>query len=827
MTHKLIVSYGQRAADRFPTRHACTFGELFDWLASMDFRAGEKDGPYLVFADFGTEPKADTNPKSDTFGQLIVGARAYSHLELSYAVPIDLDAGDWTLERIRATLNGYRWIAWTTFKSTPEAPRWRVVVPVSRGMNRFEHRATWEQLNAAFCGQADPAAKDATRLNYLPGPCLHPESATLEWSGRDGALLAPVPAGTHDETSTGHDGGGPVPGWSGPEDDDALIAYALSRRSKAEDAFGAPGQLSKFAALWYGDAPTLAKLFPPTQVGQSWENHSADLALANDLAYYTGSDMERVVRLMNASGLAQRDSWEERKAYRAAEIATRGRTQHAFMKAAPTATASAPAAVAMVTSASFEINARHLCTDQKNAERLYKAYGSQLLSAAGEFYCWVGTHWEGGPRAALRFGTTLSAIIADELKPLRERHAMLQAGADMSAHLANPRKVAPAEEWAMLDELIPELQKWASKSEMQSIINNALGLLKVLLDVPMTAFDADPWLLNVKNGTIDLRTGTLKPHDPLDRITRIIPLEYVPGASAPHFQKFFAEVFPNAETRDYLQKYFGYSITGVNREQTMLVHWGKGSNGKNTLHKAIRHVIGAYAQVGPPGLLTSDKEGQYIHELASLYGARWVSVDENDDGARMKEAAMKQMTGDDNVKGRHLYKSFFEYRPTYKLHLMTNYKPRIVNGGTGVWRRLLLLPYTRQFLGDQVDTTLDAKLEAEAPGLLSWLVAGAARYFAEGLRLCEEMRNASAEYRAEEDMVQQFINDRCALGVGGECPVAVLYANYTGWAKDNGAFALSKKRLVSELIDRPLGITRAIKGHKKETVMVGVKLLAP
>ncbi len=821
----MIVSYGQRATDRFPTRHECTFVQLFEWLATMDWRAGEKDGPYLVFADFGAEPKADTNPKSDTFGQLVTGLRAYSHLELSYAVPVDLDTGDWTLERIAATLKGYRWIAWTTYKSTPEAQRWRVVVPVSRGMNRFEHKATWGQLNAAFCNQADVAAKDATRLNYLPGPCLHPEAARLEWSGKDAVLLEPV-AATATSEAAGHDGDGPVAGWSGPEDDDALIAYALSRRSKAEEAFGAPGQLSKFAALWYADPAHLSTLFPPKEAGQSWDNTAADLALANDLAYYTGSDTERIVRLMCASGLAQRDSWEERKAYRAAEIATRGRTQHAFMKAPQTAAAAAPAALAMVTSTAFEINARHLCTDQKNAERLYKAYGSQLLSAAGEFYCWVGTHWEGGPRAALRFGTTLSAIIAEELKPLKERHALLQAGADMTAHIANPRKVAPAEEWAMLDELIPELQKWASKSEMQSVINNALGLLKVLLDVPMTAFDADPWLLNVKNGTIDLRTGTLKPHDPLDRITRIIPLEFNPAHECSAFLKFLAEVFPNAETRDYLQKYFGYSITGVNREQTMLVHWGKGSNGKNTLHKAIRHVIGAYAQVGPPGLLTSDKEGQYIHELASLYGARWVSVDENDDGARMKEAAMKQMTGDDNVKGRHLYKSFFEYRPTYKLHLMTNYKPRIVNGGTGVWRRLLLLPYTRQFLGDAVDTTLDAKLEAEAQGLLAWLVVGAARYHAEGLRLCPEMRAASAEYRAEEDMVGQFLADRCELGAGLVTPVAVMYAAYAGWAKDAGAFTISKKRLISELTERPLNISTKRRGPKNETILEGVKLIS-
>jgi putative DNA primase/helicase len=837
MTQRFIVSFGQRAADKYPTRHECTFVQLFEWLSSMDPRAGEKDGPYLVFADFGTEPKADTNPKSDTFGQLVVGIRAYSHLEASYAVPIDLDSGDWTLERIAATLKGYRWIAWTTYKHLATidgvqlGQRWRVVVPTDRAMSRHEHRATWEQLNAAFCGQADPAAKDATRLNYLPGPCIHPEQARIEWSGKDAVLLRVVEAGPVNADGEPVHGDGPVPGYDGPEDDDVLLAHMLAHRSRAEEAFAAPGTPTKFAALWYADAAHLAARFPPIEHGQSWDHTKADLALANDLAYYTGGDFERVVSLLNASGLAQRASWRDDKARRAAEIACRGRTQFAFIRKpvdpAPQPTGMSSGVIPAAPTTNNVVEARHLCTDQKNAERLYKAYGSQLLSAAGEFYCWVGTHWEGGPRSALRFGCQLSTIIAAELQPLKERHALLQAGEAMTAHLANPRKVAPADEWAMLDELIPELQKWASKSEMQSVIGNALSLLKTLLDVPMTSFDSDPWLLNVQNGTIDLRTGQLRPHNPADRITRIIPMNYDPAAPAPHFSKFFGEVMPNAETRDYLQRYFGYSVTGVNREQTMLVHWGKGSNGKNTLHKAIRHTIAAYAQVGPPGLLTSDKDGQYIHELASLYGARWVSVDESDDGARMKEAAMKQMTGDDNVKGRHLYKSFFEYRPTYKLHLMTNYKPRIVNGGTGVWRRLLLLPYTRQFLGDQVDTTLDAKLEAEAPGILAWLVEGARRYAAEGLKLCSEIRAASLEYRDEEDMVQQFLNERAVLVPGAEVPVAILYANYMGWARDAGAFVISKKRLVSELIDRPLGLSRVVRGDKKVTTLVGVKLLAP
>jgi putative DNA primase/helicase len=463
------------------------------------------------------------------------------------------------------------------------------------------------------------------------------------------------------------------------------------------------------------------------------------------------------------------------------------------------------------------VEARHRCTDMRNAQRLYEAFGAQMLSAAGEFFVWAGTHWEGGTRLALRNGCHLSALIEAELKPLRERAAMLQ-GTEM-------KDASLIAEWEMLDVLIPALESWGAKSEQGSTINAALAILKQLLDVPMTTFDVDPWLLNVSNGTVDLRTGELRAHDPRDRITRVIRTAYTPGAECPRFESFLGQVFTDEATRDYLQRYFGYSITGSNREQTMLVHWGKGSNGKNTLHRAIRHVIGAYGQVGPPGLLTSDKEGQYIHELASLYGARWVSVDENDDGARLKEAAFKQMTGDDNVRGRHLYKSFFEYLPTYKLHLLTNFKPRIVNGGTGVWRRLLLLPYKVQFLGDAVDKGLSGALEAEAPGILAWLVEGARRYAVEGLKLCPEIRIASAEYRNEEDMVAQFIAEKLVIEEAAKLPTATLYSVYTAWARENGAYPLSKKRLTIELTERPHGITTKRIGDKNEAHYMGCRLL--
>jgi hypothetical protein len=330
----MIISLGTAAADNKPARYGAEWPLVVAYLrigrtqgslnaeqyaaATRDAKHAAKDGRYIVFADFGVD-----------------GTRALANLQASYAVPIDLDKGEWTAERIATHLDGYAFAAHTTYAHSLAAPRWRVVVPVERGMTADEHKATWRTLNELFLEEADPAASDASRLNYLPGPCADPSIAqSCEGTG----ILFPVsvPEGTvaarDDDLRDG-----PVDGWSGPTDDDALIAHMLAARGRPEDAFAGPGVPTKFEALWTAEAAYLSAKFPPKESGQVWDHTGADLALANDLAYFTGGDGERVVTLMCRSSLADRPSWREDKARRAALRACNGRTQYAFMRpAAPT-----------------------------------------------------------------------------------------------------------------------------------------------------------------------------------------------------------------------------------------------------------------------------------------------------------------------------------------------------------------------------------------------------------------------------------------------------------------------------------------------------------
>jgi hypothetical protein len=333
----LIISLGRSASDACPQRTATTWRQLVEWLqqhprspAGITAEAyahlktfpskspegqtlhADKDGPYIVLADHGG------------------GRRNLDTLLGSYGVPLDFDSGLVNADVIRAVLVGYAYLAYTTYAHQPGAQRWRVFVPVARPMNAAEHYATWQMLSNAFPGGADPAAKDPSRLSYLPGKCLFPEHAGIFFS--DGAFIQPAQV-TDAPTAVGLQAPqvGPVPGWAGPTDDETLLAIACAHRLRPDERFGGPVH---FAMLWSANEEWLAQKFPPSpnEQGQAFSRTQADMALAGELSYWTGSDKERMLRLMRASGLARPDEdWQERKVTRAVERAIENAKQWHFM----------------------------------------------------------------------------------------------------------------------------------------------------------------------------------------------------------------------------------------------------------------------------------------------------------------------------------------------------------------------------------------------------------------------------------------------------------------------------------------------------------------
>lgn len=467
--------------------------------------------------------------------------------------------------------------------------------------------------------------------------------------------------------------------------------------------------------------------------------------------------------------------------------------------------------------------AQHLCTDQANANRIRRKFGSRLISVNGRFHYWTGKHWAFDEGEAYRCAGQLSRIVKAEAEKAQAKFEKASQDSFDLVQLAieHPRKhpLNSTPEGAELEELKAKaeaLEKWSARCEMKKVTDDALGLLRKYVTVEHDKLDADPWALNCANGTIDLRTGELRDHDAEDWITKLVNLEYDPDAKAPRFEKFLSEITAgDAQLAAFLQRWFGYCATASVREQKFVIHIGQGSNGKGTLLELIASVLGDYAGTAPPGLLASSKGGSERHptEIAELFGKRVVTAHESDDGAVLREGFVKQLTGGDRLKARWMRKDFFEFTPSHKVQLLTNHKPQIKGQDYAIWRRVLLVPYPVQF-GTQKDIangrakalrddSLPEALARERAGVLRWIVEGAMQWFEGGLDAPDCVLAAGVEYRTEQDRVGQFVAECCELGREHWAPLSGdfggLYTAYGYWCRESGYQALGKGKFANEL----------------------------
>lgn len=460
-------------------------------------------------------------------------------------------------------------------------------------------------------------------------------------------------------------------------------------------------------------------------------------------------------------------------------------------------------------------DAQHMTTDLANAERLVKKFGRRLIVVAGQWHAWTGMRWEKDEGEVYRFGCMLSKIIH------QEADAWMAKEATRSEERERNTKIAEA------------LVKWATRSEMKATIEAAVGLAKKMLAVEEERIDADPWLLNCMNGTVDLRTGALKAHDPADYITKLVPLAFDPTAKAPMWESVLSRVTLEdgmTTTRPlagFLQRWFGYCATGSTREQVFVVHYGSGSNGKSTILDTVGDVLGDYAATAAPGLVVSVGKDRHPTEIADLMGRRMVTAHETGDGGVLREDFVKQATGGDKLKARFMRADFFEFAPTHKLQLLTNHKPVIKGSDNGIWRRVLLMPYMARFGPPEEvaagrahyikDTRIAERIKAEAQGVLRWIVDGARQWFHDGLQPPDAVLAASRDYQTEQDRVLQFVSECCEVGRDMTVPVGgsgSLYEAYQDWCRDGGIHAMSKNRLVQEVERVVPGARKLVKKSK-------------
>lgn len=375
---------------------------------------------------------------------------------------------------------------------------------------------------------------------------------------------------------------------------------------------------------------------------------------------------------------------------------------------------------------------------------------------------------------------------------------------------------------------LEKLLKFAKQSENRHNRNNMIADAASHPGIAVAdpeEFDKDHWLLNVENGTIDLKTGELRPHQRGDMITKMAGTYYDPDAECPRWEQFLREVMnDDEELIQYLQKAIGYSLTGDTSAQEWYLLYGTGANGKSVFLSTIQELLGDYAQQAPSSLLMAKKEMGPTNDLARLKGARFVAATETDEGRRIAEGLVKQLTGDDKVSARFLFKETFEFKPTAKLWLATNHKPVVRGTDYGFWRRVRLIPFTRQFAPEERDTRLPEKLRKELPGILRWAVEGARLYRQEGMQVPDKVRAATAEYQAESDVIGAFIADCCVLNPLAKVPVSELYHAYTSWCSANGEPSLSQRIFGKRLKER--GDVEQVKGSKGVRMWKGIGLTA-
>jgi putative DNA primase/helicase len=427
-------------------------------------------------------------------------------------------------------------------------------------------------------------------------------------------------------------------------------------------------------------------------------------------------------------------------------------------------------------------------TDLGNAERFAAGYADQLRYCGDwkKWLYWDETHWR----------------IDNTGETARKAAEVVRQILSLSATLPEEGKQKAMASFA---------RRCESAARLGSLL--ALAQSQAQLAVTADAFDSDPWLFNTQNCMIDLKTNQALPHDPLRLVTKLSPIVYDPAATCPAWEAFLTRVLADRpELIRYLQKAAGYSLTGETGEQCLFLLYGQGANGKSTFLSTIMGILSSYARQLPMDALLAKTNHPIPNDIAALRGARFASAVEADDGSRMAESLVKQMTGQDKLTARFLHGEWFEFDAQFKLWLATNHKPVIRGCDEAIWRRMRLIPFTVTIPAAERDPHLGEKLRQEWPGILNWALAGCRLWREEGLTPPEDVLAATEEYRGEMDILGDFVAQCCVKNPFGAAVVAESYRVYERWCVNTAERPATKRTFVSRMRERGLK-TRHGSGH--------------
>ena len=503
----------------------------------------------------------------------------------------------------------------------------------------------------------------------------------------------------------------------------------------------------------------------------------ADMALCNMLAFWCGCDIEMMDRLFRKSGL-MREKWDRKQSGTTYGAIT---LKKAIAGCKEIYTPKAPKdddfAVTIKKTKAYSFD------DMGNAQRLVDMFGDKIR------FHYIDKKWMiyNGNKWVYDITGYISKLIDRAVEAMKSEIKYYE---DYDAKNGTEMK-------DLFEKHIKKCRSNNSKTALEKEVRHLVPLIP-------SQCDRDKMLLNTPNGIINLETFEVKPCSPTEYFTKSTNASYVKNSECPLWLQFLDDIFAgDKEIVRYIQKAVGYSLTGSTDEQCAFFLYGTGKNGKSTFIYVIREIFGDYtSNIQPETIMVRANNGGANSDIARLKGARLVTSVEPNEGVRINEGLLKQLTGDDIVTARKLYGEEFEFKPEFKLWMATNHKPIIRGTDTGIWRRIHMIPFEVQIPEEKVDRKLKDKLLEEKDGIFRWALNGLTMYQREGLKMPKAIQDAVNEYRSEMDVVSSFLADCCVDSAAGAIKASLLYQTYAKWCETNNEYKMSNTKFGIEIQKR-------------------------
>ncbi|MEH7149333.1 phage/plasmid primase, P4 family [Bacillus thuringiensis] len=529
------------------------------------------------------------------------------------------------------------------------------------------------------------------------------------------------------------------------------------------------------------------------------DDHSAsDLALCNHLAFWTGKSATRMDSMFRETSLF-RDKWD---------VIHFSDTNETYGERTIGVAISSTSTTILDNKQQFEefsfdfLNEdavevvedtpkkKFRLTELGNAERIAYEYGHVIkyVSDIG-WYIWDGKRWK------LDTKKEIERITAKVLRSLYKSEDELET-------------------------------KWARMCERRNIRMNSIKDLMPLVPGEREEFDKYKYLFNVENGIVDLKTGKLQQHDRELGLTKITNVSFDENAKCPTWLAFLDQIFlGDQDLVEYMQRLIGYSLTGDISEQIMMFLVGGGSNGKSTFINTIKDLLGEYGKQAKSDTFIKKKDTGANNDIARLVGARFVSAIESEEGEKLSESFVKQITGGEPVLARFLRQEYFEFVPEFKVFFTTNHKPVIGGLDEGIWRRVKLIPFNLNLPSHKRDKRLPEKLSLEMPGILNWAIEGCMKWQQGRLKEPKVVAEATGQYKEDMDILAPFLDEVCYTDEPENEAIRIeakeLYNVYERWCFNSGERALGNRSFYRMLETKGFGKT---KGQKNKTFLTGITL---